>query len=653
LRVSYLRSSFERRLRPQMETNAAPAPALIVSSSTPTPRPTLLDSSAFVIIDVKPKEPLTLRIPHDSPIEVSALSPAPPLPSPPLPLPLPASPQTINRSWEFDEEPFNSLCKNHLNWPRYFWVVLFQKIVEASCLAEAKEHSITVPRESSTTTRFESALRGAFEMRKLRRLEIQTRKRLLSSVINEEDWTRCITTEGSGRGGRRRGGGGGEEEEDTAPMAIPIYPFNILFTPSPSYQLLNIILDRRAAYLTTSISPSSSSSSLHLKRSLSPSGSRFFFATKRSPQVSPIPRIKSSQRLIPTATDDVVRLEAPPEIIRRRVTRSELGCILHTLIEHHPDLKSLRSSPLLMNRYCEAVSASLFASAGGACGQALLLSVVLREGGIGDTLWQAARIHLHKLPAFSRSEFKLLNASFELAAKASKVEDSVDAQLSSALSIGVWSRIKVSFSRAVTRFSRLDKVEEMPTSPRSPPFSGYKGLPVSAVVDPDPSSDDDAYVTLSHFLRFFRPDITRLALERAFAGRGRALDSGVTGRMAFADICALLAANIWGMKGDAATIEYWLRCCDIDDDGMLSFEDAVSCIEAKALHSRLEKRTDHVDTSASIAALKELWPTSKFSRLTGRIPLSARDIEREKIGGPLFRLLVSFSETGLCEGKKE
>ena len=434
-------------------------------------------------------------------------------------------------------------------------------------------------------------------------------------------------------------------------MAIPIYPFNILFTPSPSYQLVNIILDRRA-YLTTSISPSSSSS-LHLKRSLSPSGRRFFFATKRSPQVSPIPRI-SSQRLIPTtATDDVVRLESPPEIIRRRVTRNELGCIIHTLIEHHPDLKSLRGSPLLMNRYCEAVSASLFASAGGACGQALLLSVVLREGGIGDTLWQAARTHLHKLPAFSRSEFKLLNASFELASKASKVEDSVDAQLSSALSIGVWSRIKVSFSRAVTRFSRLDKVEEMPTSPRSPPFSGYKGLPVSTVVDPDPTSDDDAYVTLSHFLRFFMPDLTRLALERAFAGRGRTLDSGVTGRMAFADVCALLAANMWGMKGDAATIEYWLRCCDIDDDGMLSFEDAVSCIEAKALHSRLEKRTDHVDTSASIAALKELWPTSKFSRLTGRIPLSARDIEREKIGGPLFRLLVSFSETGLCEGKKE
>jgi hypothetical protein len=550
----------------------------------------------------------------------------------------------VERTWKVDDDPYTSLCKKHLNWPRYFWVVLFQKIVEASCAAEAKADSIVIPREK--TTKFESALQGAYETRKLRRVQIQTRKRVLSSTINRDDWVRCINEEENGVGGR--GGGEGRNEEDATTTMVMIYPFHVLFTPSPCYQLLNAVLDKRARIaFATSISASS-----HIVRSLSPT-SRFFFATKWSPHVSPIPRTRSTNRFI--VSNKVIPSESEPlELTRKRVTRNELVCIILALIEHHPDLKTLRGNPVLISRYCDAVIASLFASAGGSCGQSLLQSIVVKEGGIGDTLWHAARTHLHKLPAFSRSEFKLLNTSFDLAAKASNREDIVDSQLSSALSLGVWSRIKVSFSRAVTRFSRLDRITEIPTTPRSPPFTGYDGLIHSqTIADPDPSSDDSAYVTLPHFLRFFKPDITRLALERAFAGRGRALDSGVPGRMAFSDICALLAANMWGMKGDAATIEYWLRCCDIDDDGMLSFEDAVSCIEAKALHARWEKLQDQADTTNAIAVLKDLWPRNRFTLLGGRMPLSGRDIEREKMGGPLFRLIVSLTETGLCEGKKE
>ena len=338
------------------------------------------------------------------------------------------------------------------------------------------------------------------------------------------------------------------------------------------------------------------------------------------------------------------------QVLRKRVTRAELAVLILALLEHHPDLKALRGSPLLVTRYCDIVSASLFASSGGACGQPLLLSTVLKSNGIGESLWKAARTRLYKLPAFSKSEFLLVHTTFEKASRASRADDAVDIALGAATSFGVWSRIKVSFSRAVTRFSRLDKVDELPMSPRSPPFNSTIIQADLSSIDPDPSADDAAYTTLPHFLRFFNPDVTRLALERAFLGRGRALDSGVSGRMAFSDVCALLAANVWKMKGDVATIDYWLRCCDIDEDGLLSFEDALSCIEAKALHARWENLPEQIDTLSSIAALKELWPISKITS-TGRISLSSRDIEKEKIGEPLYRLLISLSDSGLCEGK--
>jgi hypothetical protein len=533
---------------------------------------------------------------------------------------------TFPRDMKVDEDSYNSLCKKYLNWPRYFWFILFQRIVEASCLAEAK--SINMPLPNRILKKSDSALHTAFEIRKLRRLELQTRKRVMSSLINMDDWVRVISI------------------AETEAVAVDgdelgtVYPFGVLFTSSPSYLLINSILDRRANTINTKKSRS--------MRTLSPS-SRFFSSSKRSTQVSPSTRSVSSSSSR-SFRNETLHIVPEQQVLRKRVTRAELAVLILALLEHHPDLKALRGSPLLVTRYCDIVSASLFASSGGACGQPLLLSTVLKSNGIGESLWKAARTRLYKLPAFSKSEFLLVHTSFEKASRASRADDAVDIALGAATSFGVWSRIKVSFSRAVTRFSRLDKVDELPMSPRSPPFNSTIIQADLSSIDPDPSADDAAYTTLPHFLRFFNPDVTRLALERAFLGRGRALDSGVSGRMAFSDVCALLAANVWKMKGDVATIDYWLRCCDIDEDGLLSFEDALSCIEAKALHARWENLPEQIDTLSSIAALKELWPISKITS-TGRISLSSRDIEKEKIGEPLYRLLISLSDSGLCEGK--
>jgi hypothetical protein len=540
---------------------------------------------------------------------------------------------TFPRDMKVDEDSYNSLCKKYLNWPRYFWFILFQRIVEASCVAEAKSINMSVPVGNRTLKKSDSALHTAFEIRKLRRLELQTRKRVMSSLINMDDFVRVISIA-------------------EAIVAVDenelgtVYPFGVLFTSSPSYLLINSILDRRANTINTIKSRN--------MRTLSPS-SRFFSSSKRSPQVSPITRSVSSSSSR-SFRKETLLIVPEQQVVRKRVTRADLAVLILALLDHHPDLKALRGSPLLVTRYCDIVSASLFASSGGACGQPILLSTVVRPNGIGESLWKAARTRLYKLPAFSKSEFLLVHTSFEKASRASRADDAVDNALGVATSFGVWSRIKVSFSRAVTRFSRLDKVDELPMSPRSPPFnstiiqSDLSSKGTTVIDDPDPSADDAAYTTLPNFLRFFNPDITRLALERAFLGRGRELDSGVSGRMSFSDVCSLLAANVWKMKGDVATIDYWLRCCDIDEDGLLSFEDTLSCIEAKALHARWENLPEQIDTLSSIAALKELWPISKITS-TGRISLSSRDIEKEKIGEPLFRLLISLSDSGLCEGK--
>lgn len=118
----------------------------------------------------------------------------------------------------------------------------------------------------------------------------------------------------------------------------------------------------------------------------------------------------------------------------------------------------------------------------------------------------------------------------------------------------------------------------------SPPPMPAHLLSLLAMQDPNPATDDAAVVSLPCLLQHMRVPISTIVLERIFDGRARPLASGSKGRLSFEDVAWMMAATADRMTD--ASVEYWMRCLDIDDDGALGLGDVESAYEGKAWQLR-------------------------------------------------------------------
>jgi hypothetical protein len=86
--------------------------------------------------------------------------------------------------------------------------------------------------------------------------------------------------------------------------------------------------------------------------------------------------------------------------------------------------------------------------------------------------------------------------------------------------------------------------------------------------DPQPEHDDAATLTMDGMMQQCDVAISQVMLERVFLGRPRPLMSGMQGRLCFEDFVWFVA-----MQSDRmafSSIDYWVRCLDLDDDGCVS-----------------------------------------------------------------------------------
>jgi hypothetical protein len=176
---------------------------------------------------------------------------------------------------------------------------------------------------------------------------------------------------------------------------------------------------------------------------------------------------------------------------RHPVFPADLAPLLESLVERHPDLAHVRAPPVLKGRYVRAVTANLFAAAGGLCAASVTLADVL-GGGVGgdgparrgggrapastptpspspvvDGLFAAATNAIADLPLFSQELVEVLTNGFAAAAALTEVEGARPSASSSSTAAAAAAAATTSVSRALSRHATLSHLTDLPPlSPR-------------------------------------------------------------------------------------------------------------------------------------------------------------------------------------------
>ena len=391
-----------------------------------------------------------------------------------------------------------------------------------------------------------------------------------------------------------------------------------------------------------------------------------------------------------------------------RVHMEDLAPCVESLVERHPDLAGYRDRPVPRARFLAGVLVSIYSSLPQGLSMAGVPLVEIRSSNLADSLWLCSTSSTVGMVPFSTRWNDRLQAEYEAAAAATRLADEkAEAELVSGGHAGAPRNARrsdfglpgtamgsavggifgslfgssssgaappppsnppattttSSLTAAGGGASRRDSFTTpsprlMISAPQSspPPSSGGNGGMLTPrnhraaqrnlrLPDPDPTGDDKATVTLAAYVAHCDMGITNAMLERVYAGAPRPLMSGLKGRLCYEDFVWLACMQGERMAGPSQ--EYWTRCLDLDDDGVLGVLDMECAAQAK--HAQLT-----ACGSRNLATIREVMEIVMDAVMPSRPVngISRRDIKRSGNGPLVFDMLVSLVQKQ-AGGKKD
>ena len=148
-------------------------------------------------------------------------------------------------------------------------------------------------------------------------------------------------------------------------------------------------------------------------------------------------------------------------------------------------------------------------------------------------------------------------------------------------------------------------------------------------------TDHDFLIDKEDLLRYGNHALTYRAVDRVFSQAPRRFVSGVDGKMGYEDFCWFVLSE--EDKGNPLAFEYWMRCVDLDGDGILSPSECSFFYEEQL--QRMECLSQEPVLFEDILCQMS---TCSCPEVPGRITLG--DLRRCKLAGNFFNVLFNLNK---------
>uniref|UniRef100_A0A7S0NLH7 Uncharacterized protein n=1 Tax=Micromonas pusilla TaxID=38833 RepID=A0A7S0NLH7_MICPS len=148
-------------------------------------------------------------------------------------------------------------------------------------------------------------------------------------------------------------------------------------------------------------------------------------------------------------------------------------------------------------------------------------------------------------------------------------------------------------------------------------------------------TDHDFLIDKEDLLRYGNHALTYRAVDRVFSQAPRRFVSGVDGKMGYEDFCWFVLSE--EDKGNPLALEYWMRCVDLDGDGILSPSECSFFYEEQLQRMECLSQEPVLFEDILCQMSDMLHPV-----VPGRITL--RDLRRCKLAGNFFNVLFNLNK---------
>jgi len=148
-------------------------------------------------------------------------------------------------------------------------------------------------------------------------------------------------------------------------------------------------------------------------------------------------------------------------------------------------------------------------------------------------------------------------------------------------------------------------------------------------------TDHDFLISKEDLSKYGNYSLTNSIIDRVFAGKGRRISSKVASRMSYEDFVWFCLCE--EDKGTPQALEYWFRCCDLDDDGLLS---------GYELKHFFQEQKERMESSYQEPIAYEDILCQMMDMIHPRDPKAIRlvDLKACKLSGNLFNALFNLNK---------
>ena len=148
-------------------------------------------------------------------------------------------------------------------------------------------------------------------------------------------------------------------------------------------------------------------------------------------------------------------------------------------------------------------------------------------------------------------------------------------------------------------------------------------------------TDHDFLIDKEDLLRYGNHALTYRAVDRVFSQAPRKFVSGVDGKMGYEDFCWFILSE--EDKGNPLALEYWMRCVDLDGDGVLDPSECSFFYEEQLQRMECLSQEPVLFEDILCQMSDMLHPETP-----GRITL--RDLRQCKLAGNFFNVLFNLNK---------
>eukprot|EP00756_Hemistasia_phaeocysticola_P029165 Hpha_TRINITY_DN16212_c1_g3::TRINITY_DN16212_c1_g3_i1::g.13095::m.13095/K11583/PPP2R3; serine/threonine-protein phosphatase 2A regulatory subunit B'' len=148
-------------------------------------------------------------------------------------------------------------------------------------------------------------------------------------------------------------------------------------------------------------------------------------------------------------------------------------------------------------------------------------------------------------------------------------------------------------------------------------------------------TDHDFLISKEDLSKYGNYSLTNAIIDRVFAGKGRRITSKSPQRMSYEDFVWFCLCE--EDKGTPQALEYWFRCCDLDDDGFLS---------GYELKHFFQEQKERMESSYQEPIAYEDILCQMMDMIHPRDPKAIRlaDLKACKLSGNLFNALFNLNK---------